>query len=141
MYSYNPYYGTYLSHFGVKGMKWGVRKDRVRSNKNKKKTKTYKKEIAIKKGHAESALKNFDKYSTQELREVRERAFLKRDLESITSTTKGKKTISDTLKDANTSVKSLTGIAVGAVALGGLLYATRSKGGRAVIEKAATRFA
>ncbi len=26
MYSYNPYYGKYLAHYGVLGMKWGVRK-------------------------------------------------------------------------------------------------------------------
>lgn len=26
MYSYNPYYGQYLAHYGVLGMKWGVRK-------------------------------------------------------------------------------------------------------------------
>lgn len=26
MYSYNPYYGQYLAHYGVPGMKWGVRR-------------------------------------------------------------------------------------------------------------------
>ena len=31
MYSYNPYYETYLAHFGVKGMRWGVRKDPARA--------------------------------------------------------------------------------------------------------------
>ena len=28
MYSYNPYYEQYLAHHGVKGMRWGVRKER-----------------------------------------------------------------------------------------------------------------
>lgn len=28
MYSYNPYSQSYLAHYGVKGMKWGVRKKR-----------------------------------------------------------------------------------------------------------------
>ena len=28
-------YRDYLAHFGVKGMKWGVRKDRARSGKNR----------------------------------------------------------------------------------------------------------
>ena len=28
MYLYNPYSQSYLAHYGVKGMKWGVRKKR-----------------------------------------------------------------------------------------------------------------
>jgi len=28
MYSYNPYFQSYLAHYGVKGMKWGVRRYR-----------------------------------------------------------------------------------------------------------------
>lgn len=34
MYSYNPYNKPYLVHYGVKGMKWGVRRKRNEYNKN-----------------------------------------------------------------------------------------------------------
>ena len=33
MYSCNPYYEKYLAHYGVPGMKWGVRKSKNRKNK------------------------------------------------------------------------------------------------------------
>lgn len=39
MYSYNPYYEKYLAHYGVLGMKWGVRKDKKRAKSNKTNTK------------------------------------------------------------------------------------------------------
>ena len=35
---YNEYCGSYLAHYGVKGMRWGVRKSRSNSTKNSKTT-------------------------------------------------------------------------------------------------------
>lgn len=80
MYSYNPYYEEYISHHGIKGQRWGIRRyqpypsgSRVKGGKEVGKAKARSNRDIVAKADRKEVLKNYERLSTQELREARER--------------------------------------------------------------------
>ncbi len=94
MYTHNPYYGAYLSHHGIKGQRWGVRRYRPYAKGEKpaggkeigeaaKKSKERSNEDIVRRADRKEVLKNYEKLSTKELQEARQRIALLKDIDNI----------------------------------------------------------
>lgn len=85
------FYPDYLQHYGVLGMKWGVRHDRKRSGSGKKRTsstpkpKTVEQQKAevLKTRSAKELYKNADLFTNDELRRAYDRLNLERNINNI----------------------------------------------------------
>lgn len=105
-----------IIHYGVKGMKWGVRKDKKRlfgSKRRKKKDKVYKSnEEAIAAKDLKYIQKHKDKFSTKELNQVMNRVEAETKLDKMAkqSTSKARKRVDKILKSK--AFKAIASIAV-----------------------------
>lgn len=85
------FYPDYLQHYGVLGMKWGVRHDRKRSGSVKKrsssvsksKTLDQQKDEVLKSRSAKTLYENADLFTNDELRRAYERLNLERNIKNI----------------------------------------------------------
>lgn len=97
------FYPNYLQHYGVLGMKWGVRHDRKHSGSAKKrassasksKTVEQQKSEVLKSRSAKVLYKNADLFTNDELRRAYERLNLERNIKNIADqeVSRGKKTV------------------------------------------------
>lgn len=116
----------YVAHFGIKGMKWGVRRYQNndgsltptgKTRYSKKKTKkTLSNEDIIKNADAKTIQSNISRLSTKELNEATMRANMKRQLGDISNAekTRGRRAAMEVIRDFAT----ITAAASGAIALG-----------------------
>jgi hypothetical protein len=116
----------YVAHFGVKGMKWGIR--RYQNNdgsltttgktrySRKRTKKTLSNEDIIKNADARTIEENISRLSTKELNEATMRANMKRQLGDISKVekTRGRRAAMEVIRDFAT----ITAAASGAIALG-----------------------
>ena len=106
---------VYLTHHGVKGMKWGVRKDRKTIGKKRKKTPNYDK-------HTKKPAKRM---SNVELASRTERLKRERDYYKAREEARDpvKKSRDDFIKDAKrTTIKKALGVAAPMITAGAILY-------------------
>ena len=97
MWQYN-YSDDYLAHYGVLGMKWGVRKDKAKGGLRKRKTTPVHDDY--KKAHSG---KSVESMSDSELRSVNNRLQMERQYSELTrKTSKGKKVVNTLIKTAGT---------------------------------------
>lgn len=129
MYTHNPYYGAYLSHHGIKGQRWGVRRYRPYAKGEKpaggkevgeaaKKSKERSNADIVKRADRKEVLDNYERLSINELQEARQRMTLLRDIDKVGYEYKHRniKHTTDTLK------------AIGAVGVAGIaLYGNADK--------------
>jgi hypothetical protein len=116
----------YVAHFGIKGMKWGVRRHQNndgsltptgKTRYSKKRTKkTLSNEDIIKNADAKTIQSNILRLSTKELNEATMRANMKRQLGDISNAekTRGRRAAMEVIRDFAT----ITAAASGAIALG-----------------------
>ena len=94
MYTYNPYADAYLSHHGVRGQKWGVRRYRPYAKGEKpagakevgeaaKKSKERSNEDIVRRADRKEVLDNYEKLSTKELQEAKQRLTLLKDIDNV----------------------------------------------------------
>lgn len=86
-------YPNYMYHYGVKGMKWGVRKSRVKSSTSKKRGKsTYSSDYLE---TAELRKKSYKQLSNEELRALNKRMNLESEYQRLnpSKVSKGKKVV------------------------------------------------
>ena len=97
MWQYN-YSDDYLVHYGVLGMKWGVRKDKTKGGSRKRKSTPVHDDY--KKAHGGKSVKSM---SDSELRSVNNRLQMERQYSALTrKTSKGKKVVNALIKTAGT---------------------------------------
>ena len=97
MWQYN-YSDDYLAHYGVLGMKWGVRKDKAKGGLRKRKSTPVHDDY--KKAHSGKSVKSM---SDSELRSVNNRLQMERQYNELTrKTSKGKKVVNALIKTAGT---------------------------------------
>lgn len=97
MWQYN-YSDEYLAHYGVLGMKWGVRKDKTKGALRKRKSTPVHDDY--KKAHSGKSVKSM---SDSELRSVNNRLQMERQYSDLTrKTSKGKKVVNALIKTAGT---------------------------------------
>lgn len=97
MWQYN-YSDDYLAHYGVLGMRWGVRKDKTKGGSRKIKSTPVHDDY--KKAHSGKSLKSM---SDSELRSVNNRLQMERQYSELTrKTSKGKKVVNTLIKTAGT---------------------------------------
>ena len=97
MWQYN-YSDDYLAHYGVLGMKWGVRKDKTKGDLRKRKSTPIHDDY--KKAHSGKSVKSM---SDSELRSVNNRLQMERQYSALTrKTSKGKKVVNTLIKTAGT---------------------------------------
>ena len=97
MWQYN-YSDDYLAHYGVLGMKWGVRKDKAKGDLRKRKSTPIHDDY--KKAHSGKSVKSM---SDSELRSVNNRLQMERQYSELTrKTSKGKKVVNTLIKTAGT---------------------------------------
>ena len=97
MWQYN-YSDNYLAHYGVLGMKWGVRKDKTKGGLRKRKSTPVHDDY--KKAHSGKSVKSM---SDSELRSVNNRLQMERQYSDLTrKTSKGKKAVNTLIKTAGT---------------------------------------
>ena len=126
MYTHNLYYGAYLSHHGIKGQRWGVRRYRPYAKGEKpaggkeigEAAKKSKNDDIIKSADRKSIISNHSDMTNKELKEAKERIMLLKDIDNLgyEFEHRKRKHTTDTLK------------AVGAVAVASLaLYGNSEK--------------
>ena len=97
MWQYN-YSDDYLAHYGVLGMKWGVRKDKTKGGLRRRKSTPVHDDY--KKAHSGKSVKSM---SDSELRSVNNRLQMERQYSALTrKTSKGKKVVNTLIKTAGT---------------------------------------
>ena len=97
MWQYN-YSDDYLAHYGVLGMKWGVRKDKTKGGLRKRKSTPVHDDY--RKAHSGKSVKSM---SDSELRSVNNRLQMERQYSELTrKTSKGKKVVNALIKTAGT---------------------------------------
>ena len=97
MWQYN-YSDNYLAHYGVLGMKWGVRKDKTKGGLRKRKSTPVHDDY--RKAHSGKSVKSM---SDSELRSVNNRLQMERQYSELTrKTSKGKKVVNTLIKTAGT---------------------------------------
>ena len=97
MWQYN-YSDDYLAHYGVLGMKWGVRKDKTKGGLRRRKSTPVHDDY--KKAHSGKSVKSM---SDSELRSVNNRLQMERQYSALTrKTSKGKKVVNALIKTAGT---------------------------------------
>ena len=97
MWQYN-YSDNYLAHYGVLGMKWGVRKNKTKGGLRKRKSTPVHDDY--KKAHSGKSVKSM---SDSELRSVNNRLQMERQYSELTrKTSKGKKVVNTLIKTAGT---------------------------------------
>jgi hypothetical protein len=99
-------YKNYLMHYGIKGMKWGVRRtEKLRKQRQASEDHKKKKELKKKKIH---------EMSNAELKELNNRLQLEKQYKDLNSTGKGKSFVSKILKASGDQVatKLVTGVAL-----------------------------
>ena len=97
MWQYN-YSDDYLAHYGVLGMKWGVRKNKTKGGLRKRKSTPVHDDY--KKAHSGKSVKSM---SDSELRSVNNRLQMERQYNELTrKTSKGKKVVNALIKTAGT---------------------------------------
>ena len=97
MWQYN-YSDNYLAHYGVLGMKWGVRKDKTKGGLRKRKSTPVHDDY--KKAHSGKSVKSM---SDSELRSVNNRLQMESQYSALTrKTSKGKKVVNTLIKTAGT---------------------------------------
>ena len=98
MWEYNYNYSDELYHYGVLGMKWGVRKDKTKGGLRKRKSTPVHDDY--KKAHSGKSVKSM---SDSELRSVNNRLQMERQYSDLTrKTSKGKKVVNALIKTAGT---------------------------------------
>lgn len=98
MWEYNYNYSDELYHYGVLGMKWGVRKDKTKGALRKRKSTPVHDDY--KKAHSGKSVKSM---SDSELRSVNNRLQMERQYSDLTrKTSKGKKVVNALIKTAGT---------------------------------------
>lgn len=126
MYTYNPYADAYLSHHGVQGQKWGVRRYRPYAKGEKpagakevgEAAKKSKNDDIIKSADRKNIISNHSEMTNKDLKEAKERIMLLKDIDNLgyEFEHRKRKHTTDTLK------------AVGAVAVASLaLYGNSEK--------------
>ena len=97
MWQYN-YSDDYLAHYGVLGMKWGVRKDKTKGGSRKRKSTPVHDDY--KKAHSGKSVKSM---SDSELRSVNNRLQMEKQYHDLTrQTRKGKEVVNTLIKTAGT---------------------------------------
>ena len=97
MWQYN-YSDNYLAHYGVLGMKWGVRKDKTKGGLRKRKSTPVHDDY--RKAHSGKSVKSM---SDSELRSVNNRLQMERQYYELTrKASKGKKVVNALIKTAGT---------------------------------------
>lgn len=114
------FYPNYLQHYGVLGMKWGVRHDRKRSGSAKKrassasksKTVEQQKSEVLKSRSAKALYKNADLFTNDELRRAYERLNLERNIKNIADqeVSAGQKTVRSVGKTLASSAAAATSV-------------------------------
>lgn len=98
MWEYNYNYSDELYHYGVLGMKWGVRKDKAKGGLKKRKSAPVHDDY--RKAHSGKSVKSM---SDSELRSVNNRLQMERQYSELTrKTSKGKKVVNALIKTAGT---------------------------------------
>ena len=98
MWEYNYKYSDELYHYGVLGMKWGVRKDKTKGGLRKRKSTPVHDDY--RKAHSGKSVKSM---SDSELRSVNNRLQMERQYSELTrKTSKGKKVVNALIKTAGT---------------------------------------
>lgn len=130
-----------IIHYGVKGMKWGVRKDKKRlfgSKRRKKREKTYKSnEAAIEAKDLKYIQKHKDKFSTKELNQVMNRIDAETRLEKMakqsSSGAKGK--VKKILNNKVFKAVAIVALAAGAAATYKYAYNVWKRNPRLLVDK------
>lgn len=132
-----------LEHYGVKGMRWGIRKDRFKKtgSRRKKDQKTESvtkrdKERALKNRDLEYISKHKSHFSTQEMNDLMNRINTEQRLDQLYRSTKKSRKMSNELKDKIRKVcKTAGAIGITAFAVAALSYSSRKKSGKYLTDK------
>lgn len=114
----------FIEHFGVKGMKWGVRKDRKKSGSNRRRKRNSKKAVnkeeALIKRDLEYVSKNRNQFSTREINDLLNRINTEQRLNSMYKGSKPSAKVKKVLRSR--AFKVALGVGITAVVLAGATF-------------------
>ncbi len=114
----------FIEHFGVKGMKWGIRKDRKKGGNGNRRRRNSKKatnkEEALKKRDLKYIYENKNQFSTKELNDLMNRIATEQRLSSMYKSSKSSNKIKRVLNSR--AFKIALGVGITAVAVAGATF-------------------